>query len=296
MTEVYRKWFWVLTAPALLLYALVVVVPFAAGVLYSFTAWRGTYFAGGGNAFSAFVGLENYRKAFASAEFRAAFGNSVEFTVLTAAASVLGGLALALLTQHSGRAAGFFRAGFFLPNLLGGLALGYIWSFVFETVFGIVFGEGALDIPFFRNMLQSRHRAILAMAIVAAWQMAGYLMMIFVTGLASVPQELFEAAAIDGCGTWTRFRHVTLPLLVPSFTISVFLALANCFKMLDINVALTEGRFNTRLLAYQILRATRDASPPDYGLAQAEAVIFFVLIALITLTQVALTKRREVSL
>jgi len=135
-----------------------------------------------------------------------------------------------------------------------------------------------------------------AMAIVTTWQMAGYMMMIFITGLNNIPGSLYEAADIDGCTAMQRFRHITAPLLLPSFTIVLFLTLANCFKMLDVNVALTEGSFNTRLLAYQILRVTRDFSPPDYGQAQAQAVIFFVLIAGVTLLQVSLTKRREVAL
>ena len=286
MQQYYRRFFWILIAPAVLLFVLVIVIPFLTGVLYSFTAWRGTYFAGGKSVFESFVGLDNYAAAFASADFRAAFVNSLLFTGITLTSVLSGSLSLALLIAKVKKGAGFYRAVLFLPNLLGGLALGYIWSFVFEIVYTryLFGGEGALlDVPFLTNMLQNRWQAIGAMAIVTAWQMTGYMMMIFVNGLNTIPHELNEAADIDGCTGLQRFRHVTAPLLVPSFTIVLFLTLANCFKMLDVNVALTEGSFNSRLLAFQILRVTRDYSPPDYGLAQAQAVVFFVLIAVISL-------------
>jgi len=299
MQKYYRRCFWMLAAPAMVLFTAVVVLPFLTGVLYSFTAWRGTYFAGGKSLWESFVGLENYAKTLENEEFRAAFVNSLEYTGMTVTVVLVFSLLFALLVSTVRRGAGFYRAVLFLPNLLGGLALGYIWSFLFEIIYTrwLFGGEGALfNIPFLSNMLQDHHKGIAAMAIVTAWQMTGYMMMIFVTGLNNIPSALSEAASIDGCTPWQRFCHVTLPLLMPSFTIVIFLALANCFKMLDINVALTDGAFNTRLLAFQILRITRDFTPPDYGQAQAQAVIFFVLIAAVTLVQVSLTKKREVQL
>ena len=110
------------------------------------------------------------------------------------------------------------------------------------------------------------------------------------------PKDLSEAAAIDGAGTWQRFKSITVPMLMPSFTIVFFLTLSKCFMLLDQNVALTDGNFSTRMLAMQILYTTRDGSPPDYGLAQAQAVIFFVLIAAVTLVQVSITSKKEVEL
>ncbi len=156
--------------------------------------------------------------------------------------------------------------------------------------------ESPIHIPFLMNMLQDHNKAILAMAIVSTWQMAGYMMIIFVAGINNIPGDLYEAADIDGCNVIQKFKNVSLPLLMPSFTIVIFMTLANCFKMLDVNVALTEGDFNTRMLAYQILRITRDYSPPDYGQAQAQAVLFFIIIASITLVQVSITKKKEVEM
>ena len=120
------------------------------------------------------------------------------------------------------------------------------------------------------------------------------MMIIYITGLNNIPTDLYEAAEMDGANAFQRFRVITLPMLMPAITIVFFLTLANCFKLLDQNIALTDGNFNTRLLATQILRTTRDTSPPDYGMAQAQAVIFFVLIAIVTLVQVSITKRKEV--
>ena len=135
-----------------------------------------------------------------------------------------------------------------------------------------------------------------AIVIVYTWQMAGYMMLIYTNGLNGVPSDLTEAAAIDGANVFQRFRHITVPMLMPSFTIVFFLTLSKSFMLLDPNVALTDGKFNTRLLAMQILRITQDTNPPDYGMAQAQAVVFFLLIATITLIQVRITSSKEVEM
>ena len=178
------------------------------------------------------------------------------------------------------------------------MALGYIWQFIFEIVFSkILFGEdGIISIPALCNMTQDNTKALFALVMLITWQMAGYMMIIYTTGLNNIPKDLSEAAAIDGAGTWQRFKSITVPMLMPSFTIVFFLTLSKCFMLLDQNVALTDGNFSTRMLAMQILYTTRDGSPPDYGLAQAQAVIFFVLIAAVTLVQVSITSKKEVEL
>ncbi|MEE0775779.1 MAG: sugar ABC transporter permease [Bacillota bacterium] len=297
MNKFYKKWFFPLAAPSIILFILVVGIPFITGVVYSFTSWRGTYFSGG-SFFGSFVGFDNYVKSFTNENFLSSLVNSVEFTAIMLVTVLVFSLLFALMVSSIKKGAGLYRSAFFLPNLLGGLALGYIWSFVFEIIFSqILFNpEGLVNVPILTNMLQNHHKAIFAMAIVATWQMAGYMMIIFVTGLNNIPGDLYEAADIDGCNAFQRFKTITLPMLMPSFTIVIFMTLANCFKMLDINVALTDGNFNTRLLAYQILRITRDYSPPDYGQAQAQAVIFFVIIATVTLLQVSITKKKEVEM
>ena len=143
-------------------------------------------------------------------------------------------------------------------------------------------------------MTQDPVKALFALVIMTTWQSAGYMMLIYIGGLNSIPGDLYEAAAIDGAGPVRRFFKVTLPLLMSSITVVLFLTLANSFKLLDQNLALTNGDFDTRMLALQILRTTRDTQPPNYGVAQAQAVIFFLIVAAISLIQVYVTRSREV--
>ena len=298
MDRYYKKRFVPLALPALILFVMVIVIPFITGVIYSFTAWRGTYFAGGDHFWEAFVGFDNYVKAFKTKKFLDAFVYTIKVTLVAVVAINVVSLAMALLATSLNKGAAAYRTIYFLPNLLGGLALGYIWQFIFEIVFSqLIFNkDGIINIPFFCNMLQDRYKAMIALAILVTWQMAGYMMLIYTTGLNNIPTDLSEAAAIDGANVFQRFRYITIPMLMPSFTIVFFLTLSKCFMLLDPNVALTDGNFNTRLLAMQILRTTKDTNPPDYGLAQAQAVIFFLLIAAVTLTQVVVTKKKEVEM
>ncbi len=296
--NLYQKQFKFLIAPALILFTLVIVIPFIMGITYSFTSWRGTYFATGDSAFSAFVGFDNYVNIFKNDDFMNAFVYTVEYTMLAVVFIVGAGLGLALLVTKISKATGLYRTVFFLPNLMGGLVLGFIWQFIFEIIFtNIIFKEGGLlDIEFFRYMLQDRQQALIALVIMTTWQFAGYMMIIFVAALNNVPVDLYEASNIDGASSRQQFRSVTLPMIMPAFTITLFLTLSNSFKLLDQNVALTDGAFDTRLLAMQIWRVTKDTAPPDYGLAQAQAVIFFIIVASISVTQVYITKKREVEL
>ncbi|MEG2596811.1 MAG: sugar ABC transporter permease [Oscillospiraceae bacterium] len=296
MGKFYKKWFFPLALPSIILFVFVILIPFVMGVLYSFTAWRGTYFAGGDNAFQAFVGVQNYAHAFHNEKFLSALLYTIKFTVVAVVVINVVALTLALMVTSISKASGIFRTIFFMPNLLGGLALGFIWQFIFQIVFSkILFGEnGFLPLPFLTNMLQDNTKALFALVILVTWQMSGYMMIIYITGLNNIPTDLYEAAKMDGASGFQRFRVITLPMLMPAITIVFFLTLANCFKLLDQNIALTDGNFGTRLLATQILRTTRDTAPPDYGMAQAQAVIFFVLIAAVTLMQVSITKKKEV--
>lgn len=298
MENYYKKWFFPLAGLAILLFVLVVFVPFILGVFYSFTGWRGTYFEGGGTALQSFVGFQNYIEAFKNEKFVTSFFYTIKFTLVAVISINVVALGFALLVTNIKRGSTVYRSIFFMPNLLGGLALGYIWQFIFQIVFSqMLFGENNLiSIPFLTNMLQDNTKALFALAILTTWQMAGYMMVIYITGLMNIPTDLYEAASIDGCGPVKKFFYVTVPMLMPSFTIVFFMTLGNCFKLLDQNIALTDGNFNTRMLATQILKTTRDTNPPDYGQAQAQSVLFFILIATVTLVQVSITKKREVEM
>lgn len=281
--------------PSMLLFFFVIAIPFIVGTLYSFTSWRGTYFAGG-SFLNSFVGFGNYIKAFSDERFIHSLVYTSLYTLAAVVAINLVALAFSLMLNNIKKGVGIYRTIFFLPNMLGGLAMGFVWQFIFQVVYTeILFSpDGLFHAEFLRYMTQNTTKALFALVIMTVWQSAGYMMLIYISGLNSIPGDLYEAAQIDGAGPVRRFFKVTLPLLMPSVTIVLFLTLANSFKLLDQNVALTNGNFNTRLIALQILRTVQDNTPPDYGTAQAQAVIFFVIVAVISLFQVSVTRRKEV--
>lgn len=296
MEKYYKKWFKILNIPAVILFVVVILVPFIMGMAYSFTAWRGSYFKGSEHWYGALVGFKNYIKVFHSQKFITSFIYTIKFTIVAVVAKNIVSLGMALMVRKVGKGKGFFRTVFFFPNLLGGLAMGFIWSFIFQNVYSLMlFGEDSpIHIPFLCDMLQDPNKAVFAMAIMATWQTAGYLMLIYLNGLNNIPEDLYEAASIDGATAWQKFRHITVPMLMPAFTIVFFLTLSSSFKMLDENLALTGGDFGTRMLSLQILLTTRENTPPNYGMAQAQAVIFFILIAVVSIVQVIVTKRKEI--
>lgn len=296
MEKYYKKWFKILNIPAVILFVVVILVPFIMGVAYSFTAWRGSYFKGSEHWYGALVGFKNYIKVFHSQKFITSFIYTIKFTIVAVVVKNIVSLGMALMVRKVGKGKGFFRTVFFFPNLLGGLAMGFIWSFIFQNVYSLMlFGEDSpIHIPFLCDMLQDPNKAVFAMAIMATWQTAGYLMLIYLNGLNNIPEDLYEAASIDGATAWQKFRHITVPMLMPAFTIVFFLTLSSSFKMLDENLALTGGDFGTRMLSLQILLTTRENTPPNYGMAQAQAVIFFILIAVVSIVQVIVTKRKEI--
>lgn len=296
MEKYYKKWFKILNIPAAILFVVVILVPFIMGVAYSFTAWRGSYFKGSEHWYGALVGFKNYIKVFHSQKFITSFIYTIKFTIVAVVVKNIVSLGMALMVRKVGKGKGFFRTVFFFPNLLGGLAMGFIWSFIFQNVYSLMlFGEDSpIHIPFLCDMLQDPNKAVFAMAIMATWQTAGYLMLIYLNGLNNIPEDLYEAASIDGATAWQKFRHITVPMLMPAFTIVFFLTLSSSFKMLDENLALTGGDFGTRMLSLQILLTNRENTPPNYGMAQAQAVIFFILIAVVSIVQVIVTKRKEI--
>lgn len=298
MEKYYKKWFAPLVLPGLLFFILVIAIPFITGLVYSFTSWRGTYFSTGEHWWQSFVGLDNYVSAFQNEKFLTSLSYTVKFTIISVILINIVALAMALMMHNLKKGVRLYRTVFFLPNMLGALAMGFVWQFIFEIIFtNMIFSpDGVFHAEFMRYMLQDQTKALFAMVIMMVWQSAGYMMLIYAGGLNSISGDLYEAASIGGAGPVKKFFKITLPLLMPSITVVLFLTLANSFKMLDINVALTNGDFNTRLVALQILRTIRDNSPPDYGVAQAQSVIFFIIVAVIALIQVTLTRRKEVEL
>lgn len=182
-----------------------------------------------------------------------------------------------------------------MPYLIGGLLLGYIWKFIFGEGFNII-GEmlGAENVFF--NWLTDKNLALVALIIVATWQMAGYIMIIYITGIQGIPDDVIEAAAVDGAGFWQTLFKIKFPLIMPSFTICLFMSLSNSFKIFDTNLSLTGGGPNnaTEMFAMNIYNEIFKLN--NYGYGQAKAILFFLVVAAITLVQVSITKKKEVAM
>ena len=187
----------------------------------------------------------------------------------------------------------FFRAAFFTPNLIGGIVLGYIWQFVFNKGI-LIIGEKTGIQLFSSSWLSDPVKAFWALIIVTVWQLSGYLMLIYIAGLMGVSENLKEAARIDGCDEKKTMRYITLPLMRGTFTICFFLAISRAFVTYDVNISLTQGGpFNsTRLAAMYVYNMAFSAK--EYGLGQAEALILFLVIAVISISQAVMGKRKEV--
>jgi raffinose/stachyose/melibiose transport system permease protein len=181
----------------------------------------------------------------------------------------------------------------FAPYMIGGLILGYIWKFILGDAFRSIGEKTGLTGIFFNWLLNPR-AALLGLTVVITWQMAGYIMIIYITGIQSIPDEVLEAAKIDGANSWQTFLGIKFPLIMQSFTISLFLSLSNCFKIFDVNFSLTGGGpySSTELFAMNIYHEIFSLN--NYGYGQAKAIVFFAIVAAITLVQVTITKKREV--
>ncbi|MCP1306523.1 carbohydrate ABC transporter permease [Paenibacillus tyrfis] len=278
----------VFVGPAFLFFSLIVLVPFLMSMYYSFTEWNGV------TSNVKWIGLDNFKQILTTdKDFHKAFWFTTRFTVTSVILANLLGFGLALLLSQALKTRNVLRTVFFLPNVIGGLLLGFIWQFIFIKGFSTI-GE-LTQIAFFQlPWLGDAPTAFWGLIIVSVWQTAGYLMVIYIAGLANVPKELTEAATIDGATRWQALRHITIPMIMPSVTVCLFLTISWAFKMYDLNVSLTQGGpFNsTQSVALNIYEeAFRNNR---YGLGTAKAFIFFIVVALITLIQVSLTKKKEV--
>ncbi|CEG23656.1 sn-glycerol-3-phosphate transport system permease protein UgpA [Planococcus massiliensis] len=285
-----RKWFVLFVVPLLFIFTTVVIIPFLIGIYYAFFEWDGI----SANPME-FVGLDNFGKLFDDDQFLRSAWLTTLFTVLSVITINVVGLAFALLVTSKIRTANAARTLLFMPYLIGGLILGYIWQFVFLDVFEFL-GEltGLTDVFF--NWLIDPEFALYALVFVFTWQMAGYVMIVYIAGIQAIPNDVVEAAKIDGATPWQRFMRITLPLLMPALTISLFLTLSSAFKIYDVNLSLTGGgpANATELFAMNIYNEIFGSG--NYGFGQAKAIVFFVIVAAITLTQVYLTKKREVEM
>lgn len=284
-----RRWFWCFVTPILAAFTLIVIIPLLVGIYYSFTAWNGRI-----DQVPAFVGLGNYIKVLGDEGFRNAFIFTSKFTIASAVLINTVGFSLALLVTRKLKTSNLMRTVFFMPNLIGGLILGFIWQFIFVGVFNGIGDK--LGWAFMKGWLSNERTGFWGLVIILTWQMAGYIMVIYVAALQNIPKELIEAAEIDGANAWQKTRHIIFPMVAPAFTVSVFLTLANSFKLFDQNLALTNGGPGnaTEMLALNIYKSAFTFS--KYGESQAKSIIFFLVVAGITLIQVYFNKKKEVEL
>ena len=284
-------------APVLFAFTMVMVIPFFLGIYYSMTDFNGV------RTDLTFVGLKNYETMFSDPLFLHSFLVTVEYTVINVIFVNVVAFALSLMVTSNLRGRNFLRAGFFVPNLIGGIVLGYIWQFVFNNV--ITQTAASLGLNFLtKSLISNKDTVIWAMSLVNVWQYAGYIMMIYVAAIQGIPANLMEAASVDGANYWTRLTKILIPMMASSFTITTFLTLTNSFKQFDLNMSLTNGGpagmymmkavKTSELLALNIYNTA--ITKNMWGDGQARAVIFFIVLVCISLVQVAINKRKEVEM
>ncbi|GEL89866.1 carbohydrate ABC transporter permease [Pediococcus parvulus] len=279
--------FWLFLTPTLVALALVVFIPMLEGLFYSFTDWDGL-------SFTKMVGFQNYITLLHDKAFVNAFWFTVAFVIVTVIALNVIGLGLALLVTQKFKGSNFLRTVFFMPNMIGGLILGFIWQFIFTQGFSAL--GSALHAGWLENWLTTENTGFWGLVIVTVWQMSGYIMIIYIAYLQNISQEIIEAAEIDGASAWQRFTKITFPMIAPAFTVCMFLTLSNGFKIYDQNLSLTGGGpYNsTQMLAMDIVNTAYNAS--NFSLAEAKAIVFFIIVAAISLIQVFYNRKREVDL
>jgi raffinose/stachyose/melibiose transport system permease protein len=295
--------FWLFLAPVLFAFVMVIVVPFILGVYYSFTNWSATARLGDSLKF---IGIGNYAMILKDPTFAYSFMLTVVYTVLNMIVINAVSFGLAILVTRAIKARNVYRAGFFVPNLIGGLILGYVWQFIFNNAvpsLGILLG-----FPSWANaenlMLGKASTALLALVIVGTWQYAGYIMVIYVAAIENVPEDLLEAAQIDGASATRRLFAIVVPMMRQAFTITLFLTLINSFKQFDVNYSLTAGGpsvmfmgkpiYGTELLAMNIYNQGFRSN--DMAGGQSRAVVFFLVLAIVSMIQVFINKKKEIEL
>lgn len=282
------KQFLMFAGLATALFSAVVIVPFIYGLYLTFTSWDGV------SKERPFVGLLNYVATFADSAYWGSLGKTMLYSAVAVILVNVVAFILAFLVTSGVKGQNFFRAGFFVPNLIGGIVLGYVWKFVFNRAF-VAVGE-TLSVGFLStSWLATTSGAMFCMIIVSVWQYAGYMMLIYVAGFMSVSADVLEAARIDGCTNTQSIVYISVPLMASSFVQCLFLTITRCFMVYDVNLSLTKGEpFNSSVLAAMHVY-NQAFTYKNYGTGQAEALILFVVCAVVGMLQVYIGKKAEVS-
>jgi raffinose/stachyose/melibiose transport system permease protein len=284
----YQRIFPIFLLPMVAAFSIGFIWPFLQGLFLSFTKFKTT-------SKWTWIGLDNYVKAFADESFRYSFGYTALYAVVSVILINVLAFAVAYALTQKIRGANLFRTVFFMPNLIGGIVLGYIWSMIFD---GLLSNYG-------KSILTDSTWGFWGLIILMCWQQIGYMMIIYIAGLQAVPEDMLEAAKIDGASSWQTLIKVTIPNVMSSITICLFLTLSNGFKLFDQNLALTGGLpyiinpdgssvHTTEMMALNIYNTFYGQNSNSRGVAQAKAVLFFVLVATIGLIQLTATRKKEV--
>lgn len=281
MEKALKRWFPVFVLPTLVAFIVGFVWPFLQGFYLSFTKFTTV-----SNA--VWVGFQNYLRAFEDETFAGAFKFTLSFAIVSTILINVIAFAIALSLTQKLKGTNIFRTVFFMPNLIGGIVLGYIWNILLNAALS------KLALPLLNlNSTAGYWGLILLMC----WQQIGYMMIIYIAGLQNIPLSLLEASQIDGASRWQTLWKVKIPMVMPSITICLFLTVTNSFKLFDQNVSLTNGEpaKATEMLALNIVNTFYARSGPQWkGIGQAKAVVFFLLVVVMALTQLYVTRRREV--
>ena len=278
MQKTLKRYFPIFVLPTLIAFSFAFIIPFVMGVYLSFCKFKTITNA-------QFVGLGNYIKIFADKDFVNAFGFTLKFSVVSIVTINVFAFILALALTRKIKGTNLFRTVFFMPNLIGGIILGYIWQQMINAVL----------LKYETTLVANPTYGFWGLVILMNWQMIGYMMIIYVAGLQNVPTDLIEAAEIDGATSLQTLFKVKIPMVMPSITICLFLTVSNSFKLFDQNLALTAGAPSkkTAMLALDIYNTFYGRNGYE-GVGQAKAVLFFIVVAVIALGQLVLTRRKDV--
>lgn len=280
-------YYWIFIGPALMALILVLFVPLFMGAYFSLTDWNG-------QVVNQFIGFQNYSRLLSDTSFINSIWFTARFTVVSLILINVCGLLLALLLTRKSSLTTPMRTVFFMPNLIGGIILGFIWQFVFLRSFEAV--AELTGFSFFSGWLSTPATAFWGLIILYVWQMSGYIMIIYISFLNNIPEEILEAGTIDGANASQIFWKIKFPMLAPGFTVSLFLTLSGALKVYDQNMALTGGGpFNSsQMVEMNIFNTAFRSNQMAY--AQSQAIVFLLIVVVISVVQLQITRKREVSL
>lgn len=278
MDKAIKRYFPIFVLPTLLAFTIGFIAPFLVGVYLSFCKFTTINDA-------AFIGITNYTKILSDGTFVHALWYTALFTIVSVVLINFFAFTAAMLLTRKIRGTNLFRTVFFMPNLIGGIILGYVWNLLLNGIL----------LQFNKTLTFSSAYGFWGLVILMCWQQIGYMMIIYIAGIQNIPGDLMEAAKIDGANKWDLLKNVTLPMIMPSITVCTFLTLTNGFKLFDQNLALTNGEPSkmSEMLALNIFNTFYGRAGWE-GVGQAKAVIFFILVAVIAIGQNMLTRRKEI--